>query len=400
MTMTESGSSPNTVQRALHITATQAILLCALVGGVAFFAGYFLGDIRDSRHNTDEFEVFWQSWDILERDFYFDMPDDQALIYGAIQGLLATTSDPFTFFSPPVVAEFDRQTTAGEFGGIGAYIAQNERGDLIIMRPFAGMPAAEAGLQDGDVLVAINGSSTEGWTQERTVSELRGEIGTAVELDVFRPSDASRISVEIIRARVELPTVEASLIDRTGYLRLFRFNEKATSLLADEIGRLLEQGASALILDLRGNPGGLLDQAVSVADLFLDEGTVVTERYRNDDEYVFESTTGDIAESIPMAVLIDAGSASASEVVAGALRDRDRATLIGQTTYGKGSVQHVYNLNDGSQIRVTVAVWFTPGNTVIQGQGLKPDIEVSVGDDESAGPDPVLDAALEHLNHN
>jgi carboxyl-terminal processing protease len=398
MAATEPGTSVKAPKTARHISAIQVALLCALVGSVAFVAGFFLGDIRDSRHNTEDFEVFWQSWDILERDFYFDMPDDQTLIHGAIQGLLATTNDPFTFFAPPAVAEFDRQATAGEFGGIGAYITQNERGQLIITQPFTGMPAAEAGLQDGDIMIAVDGSSTEGWTQEQAVGKLRGEIGTTVELDVFRPSDSSTLSVELVRARVELPTVEAALMDEVGYVRLFRFNEKATSLLADEIGGLLEQGASALILDLRGNPGGLLDQAVSVSDLFLDEGIIVTERYRDGDERVFESATGDVAESIPLAVLVDAGSASASEVVAGAVRDRGRAILVGQTSYGKGSVQHVYNLRDGSQIRVTVAVWLTPGGTVIQGRGLVPDVEVPAGDVAATPADPALDAALEYLN--
>lgn len=384
-------------RRTWGVTPTQAVLLCVLVGSVAFVAGFFLGEIRDSRHNTDEFEVFWQSWDILERDFYFDLPDDKTLTHGAIQGLLATTGDPFTYFAPPTAAEFDRQATAGEFGGIGAYITQNERGEIVITRPFAGMPAAEAGLQDGDILIAVDGTPTSGWSQEKAVSELRGEIGTAVKLDVRRPPSSALISVEIVRARVELPTVEATLIDTTGYVRLFSFNDKATSLLTEEIGSLLEQGAEDLVFDLRGNPGGLLDQAVSVSDLFLDEGIVVSERYRNGDERVFESKTGDIAESIPVVVLIDAGSASASEVVAGALQDRDRAILVGRTSYGKGSVQHVYNMPDGSQLRVTVAVWFTPNDTAIEKSGLVPDIEVPVDEAESTNVDPVLDAALNYL---
>lgn len=383
--------------KARPISLMQGVLLAVMVGGVALLVGFFFGDRYGSRHDTEEFEVFWRSWDILERDFYFDLPDKQTLIQGAVQGLLATTNDPFTFLAPPAAAELDRQTTAGEFGGIGAYIVQNDRGELVITRPFAGMPAAEAGLQDGDILIAIDGQPTDGWSQARAVSELRGEVGTRVEIEVFRPRDRTRFSVEIVRARVELPTVDAALIDEVGYVRLFRFNDKATAALAAEIETLMGQGARALILDVRGNPGGLLDQAVGVSDLFLDEGVVVTQRYRNGNERIYESKAGDIAETIPMAVLIDEGSASASEVVAGALRDRGRAVLVGRPSYGKGSVQHVYNMPDGSQLHVTVAAWFTPNDTPIQGQGLTPDIEVSPDGTEAESSDPALEAALDYL---
>ena len=179
-----------------------------------------------------------------------------------------------------------------------------------------------------------------------------------------------------------------------GYVRLFSFNSRATELLESDISAMLDDGAQSLILDLRGNPGGLLNQAISVADLFLEKGLVLTQRNRDGKALEYFSKDEQLAEDIPLVVLIDGGSASASEVVAGALRDRDRAILIGQTSFGKGSVQHVYDLSDGSQLHLTVSLWFTPKEAPIQGEGLAPDLEVT---SSSADTDTVIDAALAYF---
>ncbi len=377
----------------------QMVVFVLAAMALSFMAGVWLANSTDSPHNNDHFAVFWQSWDVLDSEFYYELPTEQELVRGAIQGLLSTTGDRYTFLVPPKLAELDRQTTAGEFGGIGAYVSQNADGQLVITAAFEGFPAQKAGLLPGDVVLEVDGTSIEGWSLNDAVALLRGEVGTKVTLRVFRPDETREFTVTITRARVELPTVYAQLFDDVGYVRLYSFNGRATEQLQREISNLREQGAQALILDLRSNPGGLLDQAVSVSDLFLGEGVVVTQRSRNGKTIVYRSQDGQLAEDLPLVVLIDGMSASASEVVAGALRDRDRAILIGQTSFGKGSVQHVYDLEDGSQLRVTVALWFTPNETPIQGEGLHPDIEIDGPEAPLAEDDPYIQAALDYLRN-
>jgi len=376
----------------------RVFLLLVLTAGIAFLGGVWFSRSTVSPHDDSRFRVFWQSWDILDREFYYPLPKDTDLVYGAVEGLIAAAGDRYTFFVPPARGEIDRQVMAGEFGGIGAYVSQNQAGQLVIAAPFSGLPADQAGLKAGDVILEADGVSLQGLSLDDAVARLRGEIGTTVRLTVYRPADDAQFQVEITRAKVEMPTVQSARYGDVGYVRLFIFNDRATSSLEREIVSLEDQGAKALILDLRGNPGGLLDQAVSVSDLFLGDGVVVTQRSRDGQETVYRSTNGGPAEQIPLVVLIDGGSASASEVVAGALKDRGRATLIGQTSFGKGSVQHVHDLADGSQLHVTAALWFTPDGAAIQGKGLTPDVAVVEPDDSKPGQsDPYIDAALAYF---
>ena len=379
------------------VFAAQMVVLVLAAMALSFMAGVWLTHSTDSPHNNKNFDVFWQSWDVLDREFYYELPDEPEMVRGAIQGLLSTAGDRYTFLVPPRIAELDRQETAGEFGGIGAYVSKDADGNFVITTPFNGFPAEKAGLRSGDIVLEIDGTSIEGWTLGDAVALIRGKVGTDVTLRVYRPAEDRTFTVTITRARVELPTVYAQLFDDVGYVRLFSFNERATTQLESEIRDLREQGARALILDLRGNPGGLLDQAVGVSDLFLDAGVVVTQRNRKGDAIVYRSENGQLAEDIPLVVLIDDMSASASEVVAGALHDRERATLIGQTSFGKGSVQHVYDLPDGSQLHVTVALWFTPNETPIQGEGLHPDIVIDAPEAPNTEDDPYIQAALRYL---
>jgi carboxyl-terminal processing protease len=376
----------------------RVFFLLILTAGVAFLGGVWFASATNSPHNNADFRIFWQSWDILDHEYYYQLPKNTDLVYGAVEGLIATAGDHYTFFAPPVKGEIDRQVMAGEFGGIGAYVSQDQAGQLVIAAPFSGLPAEQAGLKAGDVVLEVDGVSPQGLSLDDAAAHLRGAIGTKVKLTVYRPSDGSQFQVEITRAKVEMPTVQSARYGDVGYVRLFIFNDLATSSLEREIKSLENQGAKALILDLRGNPGGLLDQAVSVSDLFLGEGVVVTQRDREGEEIVYRSTDGGPAEQIPLVVLIDGGSASASEVVAGALKDRGRAALIGQTSFGKGSVQHVHDMEDGSQLHVTAALWFTPDGTAIQGKGLTPDVAVAVPDSPEAGQqDPYIGAALTYL---
>ncbi len=379
------------------ITSLRLFILVTFTASAAFFAGVLFANSSDSPHDNQNFQLFWQSWDILEREYYYDLPNDKKLTYGAVQGLMAAANDPYTFFAPPRDAELDRQSIEGEFGGIGAHVSVNQDGQLVITDPFPDMPAAQAGLLSGDAIIEIDGASVDGLTLDEAVALLRGEVGTKVKLTIYRPSEDRQFSVEITRARVELPTVVSHVYGDIGYIRLYIFNGNATIALEKEINGLLDQNVHGLILDLRGNPGGLLDQAVGISDLFLSSGIVVKQHARHGEDIIYRSNDGDIAEQIPLVILIDGGSASASEVVAGALHDRNRAILIGQTSYGKGSVQHVYDMKDDLQVHVTVALWLTPNETPIQGQGLTPDIEVKTPDTPVEGDDPFIDAALAYF---
>jgi len=390
-------SPPHPARRA---GIARGVVLLTLVAAVAFTGGMLFADTTDSPHDDEAFQTFWRSWDILDREFYYGPPPKEDLIQNAIQGLLRATGDPYTFYVPPAEAVYDRQQTAGEFGGIGADVALNAGGNLVIISPYSGLPASEAGLLPQDQIREVDGRSLEGMSVGEAVGLLRGEIGAKVTLTVYRPAEDRQFEVTLTRARVELPTVDARMIGEIGYLRLFNFNGNATSLLEEALRDQLERGAAVFVLDLRDNPGGLLDQAVSVSDLFLGDGVVVQQRTRSGRETVYRSDDGDIGEDIPLAVLVNAGSASASEVVAGALRDRDRAVLLGQTTYGKGSVQHVHTLADDAQVHVTFALWFTPAGSAIQGEGLAPDVAIEPPPDVSPGEDPVLDRALDYVRDN
>ncbi len=378
----------------------RVLFLIIIIASVAFLGGVLYSNSTDSPHDNQDFKVFWEGWDILDQDYYYQMPENTSLVYGALQGLFASVGDQYTFFDPPTKAEYARQVTAGEFGGIGAYVTQNSDGQVEIVSPFPDFPADQAGLKAGDVILEVDGTSIQGMSLTDALSLLRGEVGTQMSLTIDRPSDGTQFTVQVTRAVVEMPIINSHMFGDVGYVRLYIFNEKAVQSVQNEVQQMLDQGAQALILDLRGNPGGLLDQAVGIGDLFLNAGVVVTQRNRNGQEIVYRSKDGDLAENVPVIVLIDENSASASEVVAGALRDRGRAVLVGRTSFGKGSVQYVHDLPDGSQVHVTTALWFTPDDIAIQGKGLTPD--VSVKDQESANldQDPFIVAALAYIKDN
>ncbi len=376
-------------------------LVVATAGG--FWAGFATAggaDALPARQGPSEFGVFWEVWDYVENEFYYDTPVVTDRTYGAIRGMLASLGDEYTAFVQPSIAAIERENVEGVFGGIGAYVQSNEFGQLVIAYPFPGQPADLAGLLSGDVVLSIDGQSLENLTLAEGTALIRGPLGTAVQMEILRPSTAAVFEVEVERAEIQIPTVQATMLeDGIAYVALFRFNGVATQQLEASLRSLLDDRPRALIFDLRGNPGGLLDEAVTVSDLFLADGLIATQRTSLLQEpKVFHADTGDVAEDIPLVVLIDGGSASASEIVAGAIQDRDRGLLVGTRTFGKGSVQLVHDLSDGSQLRITYGAWYTPDEQALNGSGIAPDIEVILDPEAPEGEDEWLAAAIAYID--
>jgi carboxyl-terminal processing protease len=343
------------------------------------------------------FQIFWEVWAIIQRDYYGDLPSMQDVTYAAIQGMLNAVNDPFTSFVTPQEAAIRAEDDSGEYEGIGAYVDMDEEGKLIVVAPFEGSPAETAGLQPEDRIVAVDGVSIVGLSLSEAISKVRGPAGSEIVLTVEREGEQP-FEVTVTRDRFELEISEAEMLENDiGYIRLREFGSLAGDELTQDLEELLAQNPRGIILDLRYNPGGWLDQALKVSDLFLSDGVILTQRWQDGSEQVFRANEGDLGEDIPLVVLVDRGSASASEIVAGALQDHGRAILIGEKTFGKGVVQTVHTLSDGSQLIVTSAQWFTPNNQPIHGTGLTPDIEVPYPEELEEGEDPQLERAIEYF---
>lgn len=344
-------------------------------------------------------ELFYEVWQIIQRDFDGDLPGSEQLLQALIAGSLETLDDEYTRYIPPQVAARMRQDLQGSFEGIGAFVRMTDDGFLQIVRPMAGQPAARSGLLAQDLILAVDGVSVVGMDVDEAIALVRGPRGTAVVLTISREDVPETFEVTVVREQIEIPIIEAEMLpENIAYVRLSQFNRNAQAQLQAAIVQLLAENPIGLVLDLRDNPGGFLDQAVAVADLFLGDGVVLLERNRRGMDEVFRSGDGGVAEEILLVVLINPGSASASEIVAGAIQDRGRAILIGETSFGKGSVQQTHTLSDGSELRVTFARWYTPDDHSIDKEGIVPDIEVLPSPMEFGGPeDNQLQRALEYL---
>lgn len=382
-------------------------LVAMIIFGTGAGAGYAIREyvVNDQPTETEaqEFSLYWEVWHRIEEKFYGDIPEAPVSTYGAIKGSLATLNDPYTLFIEPEPAAQEKAQLEGQFGGIGAFVRADEDG-RIILDPMRDQPAEKAGLQTNDVLVAVDGTPiTPDMTLDQVVLMIRGEVGTTVVLTVEREGVQGALDIAIERAIIETPSAFWRILEEDptiGYIQLTAFTERSNEELNQAFDELTEQGAQAFVFDLRNNGGGLLDAAVDVASQFLRTGVVVREDRKNEGERVYDVRRGGKALDQPVAVLVNGGSASASEIVAGALQDYERAPLIGEKTFGKGSVQLIYELSDDSRLHVTVAKWFTPNGHAIDGTGLTPDIEVLVtGEDQSAGRDPQLERAISYLQN-
>lgn len=344
-----------------------------------------------------EFRTFWDLWRILKENYYEQPVNDKALFYGAMQGLATSFGDPYTqFFEPEGAADF-QEALSGKFSGIGAEIGLKE-GRITIVAPLPDTPAERAGLRAGDTITAINGSSTEGFLVDEAVSLIRGDEGTTVTLSVYRSSSEkeSAFDVTITRAVIKVAAVRLKWPSQDiAHIEVINFNDDTRFRFEQVIDEVLVKDPKGIVLDLRNNPGGYLDIAVSMAGEWVGNQVVLKERRQGQ---IFDQLLGTGRHrfaNVPTVVLVNQGSASAAEIVSGALQDHKAATIVGMKTFGKGSVQDYIDLRDGSAVKVTIAEWLTPNERTINNTGLEPDVVVDRTDEDYENQrDPQLERAL------
>jgi carboxyl-terminal processing protease len=344
-------------------------------------------------------KLFNETLKLLRDQFYGDIPQGEDLTYEALRGFVNQLGDPHTAFLDPEQAAQFNSDMQGQFEGIGARVDKAENGGVEIKYLFAEQPAEKAGVRVGDVIMAVDAKDVTQLDLNEAISLIRGPRDTKVILSIQR-GDETPFDLTITRARIEIPVVETKTLadGKVAYIALSEFSSVASGRLAEAMKAALAAKPAGLILDLRGNPGGLLDAAVRIGSYFVPEGNILIERFQDGREQIYPREGKFLLGDTKLVVLVDGGSASASEIVAGAIQDAGIGKLIGEKTYGKGSVQLPNALSDGSQLRVTIARWFTPKDRAIHGVGLEPDIVVPLTDDDrQAKRDPQLDRAVEFL---
>lgn len=360
-----------------------------------------LKDPGNTPANLDKlFQPFWQAWELVHEN-YVDQPvDDEALMRGAISGMMAALGDQHTSYLDPVQFESSTEQLQGqEYEGIGAWV--DISGDyLTIISPMPGSPAEKAGLRPDDKVIGVDGEDVTGLDGESVRQKVIGPRGSSVTLTILREGQ-EHFDVVVERASIVVPSVDAKMLDgQIGYIQLYTFGDDTARDLRDAIEELSDQNPVGLILDLRNNGGGYLETAIDVASEFIPDGIVMYEEYGDGRRDTYEARRGGSAIDIPLVVLINEGSASASEIVAGAIQDRGRGLLVGETSYGKGSVQ-TYNalVDEQGAVRITIARWLTPNERQINEIGLEPDVKVEITEEDIASDlDPQLDKAIELLS--
>lgn len=356
--------------------------------------------INKQGDTTIDFSLFWKVWEIL-KDKYVDKSalDARELFYGAIDGMLAATGDPYTtFFSPAENREFN-EDISGTFEGIGAEMGMKD--DIItIIAPLEGMPAEKAGLLSGDKVIKIDDVVSSSYSLDEAVKHIRGPKGTEVKLTIFRSGEEETRDVIIKRGLILVKSVRFEMKDGVAYIRVNRFGDDTEAGFKDAVKQLRDNKAERLVIDMRNNPGGFLDTAVEMASLMLPAGQIVVmEEDGSGKRIELKARGGDVLSSLPTVILINEGSASASEILAGALREnRDNVRLVGKKSFGKGSVQELVSVTKETAVKITIARWLTPKGNQIHNVGITPDAEVGItSEDRENKRDPQLDKALEEV---
>ncbi len=419
--VTESNKAPEVVRG--KKSNALGIFLALLLAVGSFFSGVqvdnliqkeeqtaslfsFFG-VTPTKSTTEEADLsqFWEVWKLLDEKFIAasstNTLSSEDKINGAIEGLVATYGDPYTVFLPPVESAAFAEDISGNFSGIGMEVGLREN-VVTVIAPLPDTPAERAGLVAGDLILKIDGESTEGMQIDEAVSLIRGEKGTSVVLSVYREGDLEIKEISVTRDTISIPTVVTETVDGVFIIRLYSFNAISEMKFQEALREYIESGSDSLVLDMRGNPGGYLQSAVSIASFFLPTGKIVVrESYGgNEEEKVYRSQGRTMREFAPkkMVVLVDNGSASASEILAGALKEHGVATVIGVDTFGKGSVQELIPLPDGSSVKITVARWLTPEGVSISDSGLSPNIVIKRTPQQRLdNVDPQQDAAIKFI---
>jgi carboxyl-terminal processing protease len=379
-------------------TAAAAVLcvLAALLAGI-WLGGHpesLPGPVRDAFVDEDR-ALRAEVLDTIKDNFYRPVDEDR-LEDGSLKGIVQSLDDQYSHYLTPDEAKQFQQSVSGEFEGVGMNVEEDRRG-LKVIRVFDGSPARKAGISEGDFILGVDGRSIAGINSEVATGRIKGPSGTSVSLQVFTPGDDRPRTVSVERARIEVPVASGRIVQRDGrkigVVELVSFSSGAHALVSRQVRKVLDRGAEGIVLDLRGNGGGLLSEAVLVSSIFVEDGKIVSVRGRSRPEQVEEAEGDAIAPNVPLAVLVDGGSASASEIVTGALRDRGRATVVGTRTFGKGLVQEVEQLSNGGVLDLTVAHYYLPGGETISTAGIKP--QVRARDDLSTPRDEAVGTAAE-----
>lgn len=404
-------------------TAVGVIFFSILVFGAGFYYGNVheqqygnnasLLDSRESSAENIDFDLFWEAWNVLNEKFVTQnststdemYTTDQERVFGAIQGMTQSLGDPYTVFLPPTENETFSENISGEFGGVGMEVG-NRDGVITIISPLKGTPAERAGVEPGDRILEIDGESTENTSLQAAVQKIRGEVGTEVDLTILREGENETREISIERGLIQVPTIDTEVRDEVFVISLYNFSAQSAQLFRDALVEFDQSGQDNLVIDMRNNAGGYLQAAVQISSFFVEEGKpIVREDFGEDrDDQVYRSRGYDLVDdSTNVVVLVNGGSASASEIVAGALRDHGVAQLVGTQTFGKGSVQELVQLSDETAMKVTVARWMTPNGTSISDGGLEPNVEIEPEEDAELGedaPDVQLERAIEVLLEN
>jgi carboxyl-terminal processing protease len=352
------------------------------------------GPVRDAFVEEDR-ALRAEVVDAIKDNFYRPVNEDK-LDDASLKGIVDSLDDQYSHYLTPEEAQQFQESVSGEFEGVGMNVEEDRRG-LKVLRVFEDSPAAKAGIDEGDLILAVDGRSIAGVNSEVATGRIKGPSGTSVSLQVFTPGEEGPRTVSVERARIEVPVASSRIVKRDGHeigvVELISFSSGAHGLLRQQVREVLDKGAEGIVLDLRGNGGGLLSEAVLVSSIFIEDGKIVSVRGRARPERVEDAEGDAIDEDVPVAVLVDGGSASASEIVTGALRDRGRATVVGTNTFGKGLVQEVEQLSNGGVLDLTVANYYLPSGKTIGRNGIKP--QVRARDDRSTERDEALAPALE-----
>jgi carboxyl-terminal processing protease len=391
-------------------------VVAVLAGGALFMSGFLVGQRAVSQPGTPaaraaEFQPFWDVYQTIERRYAGGEIDEQALVRGAIRGLVEALDDPYSSYLTPEEYQTGLQDLSGQFEGIGAEIGtkspDGETSDcatlgpdcvLVIVSPIEGSPAEKAGLKPGDSVLAVDGDKLDGLTVDQARDKVRGKKGTEVVLTVQRATDPA-FDVSIVRDTiVQREVIERDLANgKVGYIRVTGFSDNAATQFVAALRTDVDAGRKDIVLDLRGNPGGYVTAARTIASQFIASGPIFWEETADGAQQETDAAAGGVAtgDDVKLVVLVDRGSASASEIVAGALQDHHRATLVGEKTFGKGTVQQWIELQGTGALKLTIAKWLTPDKHWIHQVGIVPEVAVTLPDDLAAGEDPALDKAVE-----